>query len=528
MNEGTVSGAHLRKTELMAQILEVRYTDVAEENRLCKELLGLAEPNQELYECTFAHVYLLDSFLAMGDYDSCAYHLIRAEELCRQNKYDGLLLRLCNFAGLYYTKLSNEQAAVKYHMEGVALADKLKDSDMKGTHYNNIGLAFGSREDFKSAKRYFSLAFKTMEPHITQQNVGNALNCLCNIAEMAKEMGDYSEVQAALKKCDSFAVENPYEKIRIASAWLSYFMDIDDKQGGMQAIKAMMDAGLFEFDDKFFVCFMMEGVVAALISFGELVEAKRYLDLLDSLETGTSLVNRYRTQGLKIKFWKAEGDREEYNRALKEYYEIAKQMSVADDKTCVQSMVSQIEIVRIKRERTAMRSENKELERLTQLDSLTGLYNRRYLSKLTTKAIQNAELVSLGYIMLDVDYFKQYNDFYGHFHGDKALKKVAKALSENAGKGIYAGRYGGDEFVCICVDLSDEEIGAYVDKVMKTLHDENIVHEKSGCSDRVTLSVGFYNHKMEPGVKPEEILERADRALYQAKKEGRNRAERLD
>ncbi len=521
MHKPETKNIRLRKRELTQRILDVRYTDVEEENRLCKELLGIVEPNQELYYCAFAHVYLMDSFLAMGDYSNCVYHLMRAEELCRENGYDDLLMVLCNLAGLYYSKLNNEQFAVKYHLEGLEIAQKLDDSAMLVRHYNNIGFAFGYREDCEVAKKYFELAFSVMEPCITPENQENALNCLCNIAEMCMAMEDYDQARQILEKCDALSDGDAHNTIRTDLGWIAFFGHTGDKKQCLEYVNKVVDNGFLDYPDKFFACYMLEGIVGNLMDVGERTEAKHYLDILDGMETEASLANRYHIQELKIRYWKEE-DEKEYGKALKGYYEIMKQLTKVDDEMRIQSMVSQIEIVRAQWDRQTMRSETEELERLTQLDALTGLYNRRYLNKLMTKTLQQDDLVSLGYIMLDVDFFKQYNDFYGHFNGDKALEAVGQVLSENAGEGIYAGRYGGDEFFCLCVNLTDEEIADYVKRVQEDLARKNIPHEKSACCERLTLSIGYHNRKISRGERAEDILNIADSALYQVKKDGRN------
>ena len=113
----------------------------------------------------------------------------------------------------------------------------------------------------------------------------------------------------------------------------------------------------------------------------------------------------------------------------------------------------------------------------------------------------------LGFIMLDVDYFKPYNDFYGHFKGDDALKSVARVLKDNQMDGMYVSRYGGDEFVCLCMDM--EAVA--------------IPHEKSPGLKVLTVSMGYCNEIYRKGMDWEPVLNRADRELYSIKKKKRAR-----
>lgn len=510
------------ESELMKRILEVRYTDLGEEERLCKELLGIAEPKQDTYSCAFAHVYLADSLLALGDFRSSNFHLIRARMLCKKMGYDDLMLALCNFAGLYYYALNDEQTAIEYYIEGLRLSETLNDIDTRGKLYNNIGIAFGNRGDWSMAKEYFLKAVELIEPYADENKGGVLTSYLSNLSEMCRALGDKEGMREALTKCEKTAGDSLYQKIRLWTATSSYYAMLGERERCIEKAEQLLKMGMLEFENRFFVCDMLEGICEDMMFLGEREWARKFIDILSDMEEEAPLSNQYRIELLKIKYWEQDAEAEELKKALEKYYELVTQISEADDKTRVQSMVSKIEISRVQLDQEAMHSENKELERISQLDELTGLFNRRYLNKLITKTMQRKDIRSLGYVMLDVDYFKQYNDFYGHFKGDRALKAVADAIAENAGEGIFAGRYGGDEFVCLCVNLTDGEVAEYVDKVRLRLQEKNIDHEKSACCSKLTLSIGYSNRKVTATTDPETVLDLADRALYEVKQSGRN------
>ncbi len=519
-NQATTKDNRLYESELMKRILEVRYTDLGEEERLCKELLGIAEPKQDTYSCAFAHVYLADSLLAQRDFGSFNFHLIRARMLCQKMGYDDLMLALCNFAGLYYYALNDEQTAIEYYIEGLHLSETLNDMDTRGKLYNNIGIAFGNRGDWSMAKEYFLKAVELIESYANKSGV--LTSYLSNLAEMCRALGDREGMREALLKCEKTAGDSLYQKIRLGTAWGSYYVMLGDKKRCIEKIEQLLEMGMLEFENQFFVCDMLEGICEDMMFLGEREWAHKFIEILSDMEDEAPIANQYRIELLKIKYWEQVQETALLKEALARYYEIVIQMSELEEKTRVQSMISKIEIARVQLDQEAMRSENKELERISQLDELTGLFNRRYLNKLITKTMQRQDIHSLGYIMLDVDYFKQYNDFYGHFKGDRALKAVADVIAESAGEGIFAGRYGGDEFVCLCVNLTDEEVAEYVGKVRSKLQKKNINHEKSVCCSRLTLSIGYSNRKVNATTDPEIVLDLADRALYEVKRSGRN------
>ena len=171
---------------------------------------------------------------------------------------------------------------------------------------------------------------------------------------------------------------------------------------------------------------------------------------------------------------------------------------------------------------------NQELQRLSSLDGLTGVANRRQFDETLEQEWQRALRTNmpLSLIFADIDFFKRYNDHYGHQAGDDTLKKVAEALSKTVHRPAdLVSRYGGEEFVMVLPDTTLEGATAVADKVLKCVRDLNIPHENSDSNDRVTLSIGVATLSPADSDKPEKLVEAADKALYRAKEAGRNRVE---
>ena len=169
---------------------------------------------------------------------------------------------------------------------------------------------------------------------------------------------------------------------------------------------------------------------------------------------------------------------------------------------------------------------NLELERLTNVDGLTGLSNRRYLDEYMAVEWSRAarEGNCLSVLMIDVDCFKHYNDTYGHLAGDDVLKRVAQAIGSSSERpGDLATRYGGEEFTVILP--STRLSGAYsvAEKLRKQVEDLNISHERSPYG-RVTVSIGGAAAVPGRGESALQLIQAADQALYLAKESGRNRS----
>lgn len=166
--------------------------------------------------------------------------------------------------------------------------------------------------------------------------------------------------------------------------------------------------------------------------------------------------------------------------------------------------------------------QRRELLRLSTQDSLTGLANRRHFDATLQLACRQSMRggTSLGVALFDVDHFKQYNDHYGHGAGDEALRKVAQVLANHARRPLdLAARYGGEEFVLLAHDTPD--FRDLMDRIRIGVLNLGIPHEKSSAGGAVTISGGILVSA--ECVTPEQVLLRADRLLYRAKHDGRNR-----
>ncbi|OKH38693.1 hypothetical protein NIES2119_08850 [[Phormidium ambiguum] IAM M-71] len=169
---------------------------------------------------------------------------------------------------------------------------------------------------------------------------------------------------------------------------------------------------------------------------------------------------------------------------------------------------------------------NKQLENLALIDQLTQVANRRCfdrtLSEEWTRLIGEQRPLSL--LLCDIDYFKQYNDTYGHTAGDICLKLVAQALRQAVQRPIdVVARYGGEEFAIILPHTNSKGAVRVAQKIHKTIQDLHILHAASKVSKLVTVSIGISTKIPTRETVSLDLIEAADRALYQAKSNGRNR-----
>ncbi|MCW8929472.1 MAG: sensor domain-containing diguanylate cyclase [Gammaproteobacteria bacterium] len=164
----------------------------------------------------------------------------------------------------------------------------------------------------------------------------------------------------------------------------------------------------------------------------------------------------------------------------------------------------------------------KELEFRAKHDHLTGLFNRVELEKYFQKELSRSERYgrSLSIFLIDIDHFKQINDTYGHPVGDRVLKKYANFLQETIRNTDFLSRYGGEEFVIILPETSLKEAEELAERLRIKTHNFNL--DLGNRQFNITISLGIATYP-DHGQECDTILERADQAMYQAKRKGRNR-----
>lgn len=154
-------------------------------------------------------------------------------------------------------------------------------------------------------------------------------------------------------------------------------------------------------------------------------------------------------------------------------------------------------------------------------DPMSKLHNREYLTRYMRKNKKKLAGKPLTLLMIDIDYFKQYNDYYGHVQGDNGIKALAEILAESVRKKDLVIRYGGEEMLVILQETTADCAKDMAERVRKNLADKHISHEKSKVSDRLTVSMGIYTVYYN-GEDIFELIEKADELLYQAKRKGRD------
>jgi len=270
-------------------------------------------------------------------------------------------------------------------------------------------------------------------------------------------------------------------------------------------------------EEEYEVLFATDGKNAIEIAVNELPDLI-LLDIvmpdIDGYQVCSQLKNKECTKNIPIIFITSKSDEEDETKGLKvgaiDY--IIKPFSIPIVKARVRNHVE-------------LKRRGDLLESLSMLDGLTGIPNRRrfeeYLDQEWRRSVRERSHLSI--ILLDIDFFKNFNDNYGHLAGDDCLKKVAMALNNAIRRPAdLIARYGGEEFVCV-MPCTKSVGGIYVaENIRKSISELRVPHSHSSVGEHVTISLGVATCIPNGDSLPEELINAADKQLYLAKSKGRN------
>lgn len=178
---------------------------------------------------------------------------------------------------------------------------------------------------------------------------------------------------------------------------------------------------------------------------------------------------------------------------------------------------------KIKERTEELKRKNDELKRLTLVDGLTGIYNRRYFDEYINKNFEEAILTlqPLSMLMIDVDNFKLYNDTKGHIAGDELLIKCSNLMKDQCSGNNFLARYGGEEFAIVLPNTSLQDAFQFAENIRLLIAEQSF--SVGNDNQYVTVSIGVSSTEQHAFQRKEELIDRADQALYQSKENGKNR-----
>lgn len=447
----------------------------------------------------------------------------------------GYVVMANNMLGIMSMNRGNAPYAMDYYLKALSYCEKYGLPQLEWIVHMNMGCLYQNIHEYQKAldhleSGYHYIIVNQMMPgyiqHLTAAYLNMAKAYLCmakeqNATEMLTTVAHYND--KIEKECKPY-LQN-VESLAVSCFQARYYYEKGQEEALSKEIMHIadylkQDVPIMDVYDDLYEYMCM------------LLESKRYDDFkscyfaIEELTKQTNIRNlEKRLLTILICYYKSMEDEERYQKATVAYYELSEEME-KENSVMVASMIqmrnSLNNLVQINWE---VEQENIALHQKSETDPLTGLYNRYKLNEYGEDAFMRAcdKQTPLAIEILDIDYFKEYNDNYGHQAGDEVLKMISRILLQMQKHGnVFCSRYGGDEFVLIYPDMSEEETYQWSEQLKQTIMQQSIEHEHSKAADIITISQGICWGIPTKENKVWDFLHAADTLLYEVKKVSRN------
>lgn len=486
----------------------------------CDMLLRISEQSNHFYGQALAHVYLAQYFQMKWDEDSYHFHSDKARELAECKNYFDVLIEYFRLEGLRNVNICDEIAALDIYLKGIEIAYKIKDKKSCAIFYNNIADIFYASGVYTVSEQFYTKALDVIKDIPIKNMVFYYKSILVNLLHLSCAQGELDKAKKYYEECLSVKCEVSILPLLFIEGEIRLLLLENKETEALHKIDSLIKKLIENKDDAFLLKPIYLYLMEFLLFLKREESASWCLNQLDILYKNADQNIMIQIQKLHVQFAILFGH--ENGELYETFYETILKGEKESKISMGESFKSLLSLYETEKEQNLMLEKQIHLQTAVDIDELTKIYNRRYSSKLISKLIQDNDILSIGYVMVDIDFFKEYNDYYGHSKGDEAIKEVATLLKKNLPDKAFATRYGGDEFTCIFVDRSDNEIITFVKSVQKELKDRNIVHLKNRNSKQLTLSFGIYNEMHVHDCDELTLIRKADLALYQSKNKGRN------
>lgn len=506
------------------EIVQINKNDPFRRARALKKLFKEAEQMSDLFLIGKLNMLMANCILGQGKRNqilSYAYKAVRIFEDMNLREY---LARGYNLLGIGYASLGHyQQAVTTYNLALKVMNGRDFGGIQRDVLRNNIGDAcfqMGAyQESLKIAIDCFDACKRTYPGSYARIVVYGM-----NVWNSYYALGMLQEAKTALDE-----VRPEFERLKNSGFVAGYYTRLScvlyamgDLEGGAENVDRAL-ALAFDNCDSYEFHPLMESIAYRQLEAGDLERARKISTLLTRYgETSVYLLDRILAKRVLARLSLAEGNKALALSCYKEISVLHEQL--AQEQKAIQ-YESQKSVEEASREVFKLLKRVHDSQEKAERDPLTGLMNRSALVKITTDFLEEAKNQgkNLGGIFLDIDYFKEFNDTYGHAAGDEAIKLIAKLCLEEENRGVRFFRYGGDEFFGAVLGRSDRELERLALRISEKLRLSGRAHAGNPNGQRLTLSVGIVNVNMKDSDDTIlDLIKYADAALYRAKDRGKN------
>ena len=516
------------KTDALVQdVLKSRWTDTVRILELCPEIIKEARQNGDAWLLGFAYYHSGSAHYIRNEIEETFRDLAKAIGYLEESGQWELIARAYNVMAISSAGKGNAAVAADYYLTGLEYCRKYEIRKVESSIYLNLGYLYLDNQIYDEAQNYFEKARADYD-QTPKEKRGIAILTMIytNLALCDMRSGKMEKTAEYISKLDQ-ECQPHYENVDYVYVecmkaayyhktgdWNKRDQYIEDIRGRIGKKIALMDI----FDDLYHFCLL-------LVEIDRMDILREICDKLEPVVESTKVAYLEKKMlSLKMKYYNKNGQEAAYLKTAVQFYE---KTEIAEQES--KSMIANMLYVRSALEhanekRINLEQINLELMKKAETDPLTGLMNRYRFTDYSEKIVESCyeKKIPLAFEILDIDYFKQYNDHYGHQAGDECIKKVASLIKKMQNDQIFCARYGGDEFIIIYSGLSAQQVYDKAKRFKEAVMKLGITHSESQVADIVTVSQGICFDVPEYGNKSWDFLHAADMLLYRVKKKKRN------
>ncbi len=490
----------------------------------CQEILRVGEQENNAMYLGFAHYYSGEAYYTLNNVEKVLYHISQAIGYLEHAGAFELVARSYNLTGITSLAIGNAAFAMNYYMQALECCRNDGLEELEHTVSINIGMLYYSYGEYEKASNYLKKSLEYLQQHLQAEN-----RVQCQIADYiglgrcALHTGDVRLACEYEQKVRGLGIGIADESYLTFQAQLYHALgDTQQRDSCIERIESGLNEQIRLMD--YFEDFYEYGEL--LLTINRYNSFLTLIKRLEELAVEAKVLNlQQRIRSLKLDYYKKCDDQNAYLQEAALFYEDSVKMECSN-RAMVRGMMDICCTLDEERERRLLvEAENQELAKKSETDALTGLPNRLQLNRQSIQefAFAAANHLPVAVEILDIDYFKQYNDNYGHQMGDRCICMIAEELKRIAGyEGVRAYRYGGDEFVVLYTNLEKDRVGQIAEELRSRILHRGMEHEYSLASNIVSISQGICWGYPNRSVKMADFLHTADNELYEVKKTTRD------
>ena len=494
----------------------------------CQKILEYAADTGSQKLTGLGLYYLAECYWQNGEYENTMQCLTESVGYMKKAQMYELLAQAHNMMGAVSDRKNNRMLALSSYYNSLKYAEKYHYYYVQGMAESNIAYTLVRMRLRQEAIQHYRIAIACYDKsEKTYQLNYNRINCMiecgcCHmyLGEMEEALQLWNEIEQILRE----APESYYSKITLEMYRIPCELLKGHEEEALKLATDLLgqlsDRDIFEeFMDELVI---LAGILAILPDGKYLEELIRIIDEKHIEEHYNIFLDLY---PFKSELLQKKGLTWEYIDYTRQYFDIYEKYQQENREALINVIELQNRLKNVTLDWTNMKASNRELESLAMHDELTGLANRTFLHEYLTSSFEHAyeEHELMGVELMDIDFFKEYNDHYGHLAGDQCLKAIAGVLRKQQVPGkIFCARYGGDEFMILYTGMTVEKIRRVAEDILREVRKLKLPHECSNCSNYVSVSQGVFVRIPVGNSKEWDFTSRADDLLYKTKSCGRN------